>query len=81
MRRFFIDFDVYPPEWHGLNREAVAMKIEAALESIRVNDLDTLKAEYDAANGWGSVEGAIEFLEAVKGSCRREVSETVEVWW
>lgn len=81
MRRFFSDFDVYPPDWDGVDRFEVADRIDKALESISANRIETLKAEYDAPNGFGHVETAIEFLEKVRDSCRREIPQKVSVSW
>ena len=79
LRRFFKDFGVYPPEWDGMDRYEVAEKIDAALESIEANRIETLKAEYDAPNGWGDVETAIDFLQSVRDSCRQEIPRKVRV--
>ena len=81
MSQFFKDFDAYPPDWDGMERHAVADKIDAALVNINMNDLATLKSEYDADNGWGSVETAIRFLSGVRASCRAEIPTKVKVSW
>lgn len=81
MSRFFRDFDVYPPDWDGRDRFEVADKIDHALESISVNRIETLKAEYDTPNDWGHMETAIEFLKKVRDSCRREIPQKVSVSW
>jgi hypothetical protein len=79
MRQFFVDFGVYPPSWNGKDRNVVADEIDGALASIEANRLETLKAEYNAPNGWGDVETAIKFLRSVRNSCRREIPQTVHV--
>ncbi|UOE45498.1 hypothetical protein [Agromyces larvae] len=79
MHRFFRDFDAYPPDWDGMDRYEVAERIDAALTMIESNDLGALKAEYDAPNGWGSVETAIGFLRSVRDSCRQVVPKRVRV--
>lgn len=71
MGRFFMDFGVYPPDWTGKPRAAVGASIRSALESIRANRIETLKTEYDAPNGWGSAETAIDFLERVAAACEK----------
>ena len=81
MRRFFTDFDVYPPDWDGASRHEVADRIDAALVSINVNQMSTLKDEYDAPNGWGTVDTAIGFLTRVRDACRYELPEKVQVSW
>ena len=81
MRRFFADFGVYPPDWHGRNRHAVGREITAALAKIERADRDALRAEYDAANGWGRVDTAIGFLRKVRNECVRELPDDVKVWW
>lgn len=79
MRRFFTDFGAYPGDWHGRSRHEVADEIDVAIKQIEANDLNALKREYDASNGWGDVEGATQFLRDVRDACRYELPETVEV--
>ena len=81
MRRFFSDFGVYPPDLDGLTRYEVADRIDRALATIGENQMEALRAEHDAANGWGSVPTAVEFLEEVRQACRYEIPERVEVSW
>lgn len=79
MWKFFQDFNVYPPDWDGKLRTEVGDQIDDALELIRLHNIDTLGEKYDAPNGWGSVQGAIKFLEAVRDSCRWQAPEIVRV--
>lgn len=79
MHRFFTDFGAYPGDWEGQNRYEVADKLDVAIKQIESNDLDALKREYDAPNGWGEVGSATQFLREVRDACRRELPDTVEV--
>jgi hypothetical protein len=81
MHRFFKRFDVYPPDWHGKPRAEVAAAIEKALADIRSHDLEALRAEFDAPNGWGNVPVAINWLIDIHQACVRVYPDTVEVSW
>lgn len=79
MRKLFIDFDVYPPDWNGLPRAAVAVKLIVGLEKLHAEDMNTLGEKYDADNGWGTVESAIAWLEGIRDACLAPLDERVYV--
>lgn len=80
MRKFFVDFGVHPRDMHGEPPHEVAFRIAQALKDILLYGFEDLKSEYDAPNGWGSVEGAIRFLMDIYMACITEPDvDTVEV--
>lgn len=84
MHQFFQDFGVYPPDWQGQHHTKVATSIRMALEVIRSQDPVELAVKYDAPNGWGSVESAIDWLERIAAASDKAWNpppELVEVSW
>lgn len=81
MAQFFRDFNVYPPNWDGKNRDQVAAEISNGLADIYSWPMSILKLKYDAPNGWGDVASAITLLEDIHRFCTMKHDETVEVSW
>lgn len=81
MGQFFRDFGVYPPDWKGRPRREVALEINAALIKIVEIPTPELAEKYDAPNGWGDVESAIQFLIKIRDAGLAPIPETVEVSW
>jgi hypothetical protein len=84
MLPLFVDFDVYPPDWHGRPRAVVGAEIGEGLRRITLSrdaDRAAFDAKYDAPNGWGNVPDALRFLIACYLGCFYEVPDTVHVWW
>lgn len=79
MHQFFKDFGAYPNDWEGVNYVVVARQIRSALKAIAREPLAELKAKYDAPNGWGTVEGAIEFLTGIAEAGELKRSNKVHV--
>ena len=80
MGKFFAEFLVHPSDMHGEPPYEVAFRISLALNSIATSDIEELKDEYDAPNGWGDVEGATRFLLDIYMACITETDvDTVEV--
>lgn len=76
---FFTDFGAQPSHWDGRDRFEVADEIDEALRLIAAEDLPRLRRKYTPENGWGSVDGAIQWLGQVRDSCRYEPPRTVTV--
>lgn len=72
MGKFFKDFGVHPRDMHGEPPYEVAFRISLALTKIPLYGLEDLKSEYDAPNGWGTVEGATRFLMDIYMACITE---------
>jgi hypothetical protein len=81
MYEFFKDFDVYPPNWHGIDRHDLADKIDAALVKVAAEPIGDMREKYDAPNGWGDVESAVEWLTKVRDAARVEITDKVGVSW
>lgn len=73
---------VWRPEENGISKaHQVAEVLRPALEKLRANtdgyrDYRRLEPE----NGWGSVEGLINFLEAYLAACEQHPQADVAVW-
>lgn len=80
MGQFFADFAVHPADLHGEQPYEVAFKISLALSDIARYGFEELTYDYDAPNGWGTVEGAIQFLLDIYMACITEPDvDTVKV--
>ena len=80
MGQFFADFAVHPADLHGEPPYEVAYRISRALGNIPRFEFEALRRDYDDANGWGTVEGAIRFLADIYVACITETDvDTVEV--
>ena len=80
MSKFFRDFDVYPPDWDGIRRYALSHTLKHGLANINSFDRAALAKKYDAENGWGSVDSAIDWLERIYEASVKEL-DIVEVSW
>lgn len=80
MGKFFADFAVHPADLHGEQPYEVAFKISLALSDIARYGFEELTYDYDAPNGWGTVEGATRFLLDIYMACITETDvDTVVV--
>lgn len=67
---FFSAYRVNPVrDLDGLDARQCARRIETALDAIRKEDPGRLSAEYDPPNGFGSVAGALAWLNRVRAYC------------
>lgn len=80
MGAFFEEFSVHPADMHGEPPYEVAFRISLALSNISNFEVGDLSRDYDAPNGWGTVEGATRFLLDIYMACITETDvDTVEV--
>ena len=80
MGKFFEEFSVHPSDMHGEPPYEVAFRISLALSYIARYGFAELAYDYDAPNGWGTVEGATRFLVEIYMACITEPDvDTVEV--
>ena len=80
MGRFFEEFSVHPADMHGEPPYQVAYRISRALSNISHFEFEALSRDYDAPNGWGTVEGATRFLLDIYLACITETDvDTVVV--
>ena len=80
MGQFFADFLVHPADMHGEPPYEVAHRISLALSDIARYGFAELTYDYDAPNGWGTVEGATRFLLDIYMACITESDvDTVKV--
>jgi len=65
MYRFFKDFGVYPRDFDGITAPALRTLLKSGMDNILVEirkDRAALSAKYNAPNGWGEVQSAIDWL-------------------
>ena len=65
MKKFFVDFGVYPKDFDGGTPESVREALKAGLANILVEirkDRAALDTKYNPANKWGNVQSAINWL-------------------
>ncbi|QSY59642.1 hypothetical protein [Bifidobacterium longum] len=68
---FFTDYKVNPiHDLDGLTAGEAAARIDKALKDIYLEPLYVLRGKYNPLNSWGSVDGAIKWLERVQDYCR-----------
>lgn len=80
MAQFFADFAVHPADMHGEPPYEVAHRISLALNNIPRFEYEALMRDFDNPNGWGTVEGAIQFLMDIYMACITESDvDTVKV--
>ena len=80
MGQFFSDFGVHPVNhFNGVSRSGVSQMILTAFEDISDYDMSDLEEKYNAPNGWGDVEGAMDFLHDIYVACLTETGAE-QVW-
>lgn len=80
MGKFFSEFLIHPSGMHGGTPREVAFRISQALIDISLTNFEDLSRDYDNPNGWGTVEGAIQFLLDIYMACITESDvDTVKV--
>ena len=72
MGKFFSEFLIHPSGMHGEAPRKVAFRISQALIDISLVNFEELSRDYDAPNGWGTVEGATRFLLDIYMACLTE---------
>ena len=81
-RRFF-DGNHGLFELNGLSGDEVKLAIDKFYDNLKMTiseevptkeDLAKVKQQYDPSNGWGSVEGALKFLDSIRETARKNPS-------
>lgn len=78
MGPFFRDFGVHPYfDLNGMNPNQALKAITDAFKRFTELDMEVLKEDYDASNGWGDVEGATRFLFEIYLACLTEPADII----
>ena len=72
-RRFF-DGDQGLFELNDLSGDEIKLAIDKFYDNLDKEDLAKVKQQYDPSNEWGSVEGALKFLDSIRETARKNPS-------
>ena len=67
----------YPSRWNGMKAADLLPVVEQGLRALR-SDPDAYRY-LEPANGWGSVEGTITFLDRIRANCAAFPAAVVEI--
>lgn len=76
MAQMFKDLGAYPPDWHGMTASDLAHSVSLALHRAVSMTRWTLM-EYDAENGWGNWESALEWLWRIRDEAVRTSPKSI----